>query len=67
MVQHQRGIAGKARKRGGLPKPSWTADDDRAYEWFLENPDPRIPMILDFFPYSVKLRKEADSAAKVNG
>jgi hypothetical protein len=48
----------KARKRSGLPKPWWTADDDRAYEWFLGHPDPRIRMTLDFFPYSVKLRKQ---------
>jgi hypothetical protein len=48
----------KARKRSGLPKPWWTADDDRAYEWFLGHPDPRIQMTLDFFPYSVKLRKQ---------
>lgn len=48
----------KARKRNGLPKPWWTADDDRAYEWFLTHPDPRIQMTLDFFPYSVKLRKQ---------
>lgn len=48
----------KARKRSGLPKPWWEAADDHAYEWFLENPDPRIRMTLDFFPYSVKLRKQ---------
>lgn len=53
----------KARKRSGLPKPWWTADDDRAYEWFLEQPDPRIQMTLDYFPYSVKLRKEDEERA----
>jgi hypothetical protein len=53
----------KARKRSGLPKPWWTADDDRAYAWFLEHPDPRIQMTLDFFPNSVKLRKEHEERA----
>ncbi|WP_458781372.1 hypothetical protein [Arthrobacter sp. D3-16] len=48
----------KARKRSGLPKPWWTADDDRAYEWFLRHPDPLIQMTLDSIPYSVKLRKQ---------
>jgi hypothetical protein len=48
----------KARKRIGLPKPWWEADDDRAYEWFLNYPDHRIQMTLEYFPYSVKLRKE---------
>jgi len=52
-----------ARKRSGLPKPWWTADDDRAYGWFREHPDPRIQMTLDYFPYSVTLRKEDEEQA----
>jgi hypothetical protein len=48
----------KARKLKGLPKPWWEADDDCAYEWFLKYPDHRIQMTLEYFPYSVKLRKE---------
>ena len=55
----------KARKLKGLPKLWWEADDDRAYDWFLKHPDPRIQMTLDYFPYSVKLRKEDESAANV--
>lgn len=57
----------RARKRSGLPKPCWTAYDDRAYERFLKHPDPRIQMSSEYFPNSVKLRKEAESAAKVSG
>jgi hypothetical protein len=49
----------KARKLTGLPKPWWTVADERAYEWFLTHPDPRIQMTLEYFPNSVKLRKEA--------
>ena len=55
----------KARKLKGLPKLWWEADDDRAYDWFLKHPDPRIQMTLDYFPHSVKLRKEDESAANV--
>lgn len=55
----------EARKLKGLPKPWWEADDDRSYDWFLKHPDPRIQMTLDYFPYSVKLRKEDESAANV--
>lgn len=55
----------KARKLTGLPKPWWEAADDRAYKWFLTHPDPRIQMTLDYFPYSVKLRKEDESGANV--
>lgn len=48
----------KARKLKGLPKPWWVAADDHAYEWFLIHPDARIQMTLDYFPNSVKLRKQ---------
>ena len=48
----------KARRLRGLPKPWWKAADDHAYEWFVSHPDPRIQMTLDYFPYSVKLRKQ---------
>jgi hypothetical protein len=59
----------KARKLSGLPKPWLTAEDHEAYEWFLQHPDPRIPMTLDYFPYSVKLRKAAEQhhAAAIRG
>jgi hypothetical protein len=50
----------KARKLSGLPKPWWEAADDHAYKWFLEHPDPRILMTLDYFPYSETLRKAAE-------
>jgi hypothetical protein len=48
----------KARKLEGLPRPWWRADDDRAYEWFLQHPDSRIQMTLEYFPNSKKLGKE---------
>ncbi|GGH94635.1 hypothetical protein GCM10007170_18290 [Arthrobacter liuii] len=48
----------KARKLNGLPKPWWEASDDEAYKWFLRYPDHRIQMTLDFFPYSVRIRKQ---------
>ena len=57
----------KARKLKSLPKPWWEAADDHAYEWFLEHPDPHIQMTLDFFPYSVKLRKEARASGQIGG
>jgi len=57
----------KARKLKGLPKPWWEAADDHAYEWFLEHSDPRIQMTLEYFPYSVKLRKEAGSSSQAIG
>ena len=57
----------KARKLKGLPKPWWEAADDHAYEWFLTHPDPRIQMILDYFPYSVRLRTEAQSNGPISG
>jgi hypothetical protein len=59
--------ARKARKLKGLPKPWWAAGDDHAYEWFLQHPDPRIRMTLDYFPYSVKLREEAGSSGQLHG
>ena len=52
-------------KTQGPPEALVGADYDRAYEWFLKHPDPRIQMTLDYFPYSVKLRKEDESAANV--
>lgn len=57
----------KARKLKGLPKPWWEAADDHAYEWFLIHPDPRIQLTLDYFPYSVKLRKEDRSNGQISG
>ena len=50
----------QVRKLKGLPKPWWAAADDHAYEWFLKHPSPHIMMTLEYFPNSVKLRKEAD-------
>jgi hypothetical protein len=47
----------KLRKLKGLPKPWFTASDDRAYEWFKEHPSPQIPLTPEYFPESVQLQR----------
>ena len=56
----------KARKLKGLPKPWLVASDDEAYEWFLKHPSPNIPMTLEYFPESVRLRRQAAGSAPPN-
>jgi len=55
----------KLRKLKGLPKPWWTADDERAYQWFLRNPTPHIEMTEEYFPTHRALNHQADGHGSV--
>lgn len=44
------------RKASGKPKAKFGVTDDWAYDWFLKNPDPNVPMTLKAFPRSVRLQ-----------
>lgn len=52
------------RKAKGLPKPWYGVTDDQAYEWFLKNPRPDVPLTLEYFPQSYKLKEQAKWAER---